>query len=258
MAVAAPRPSLRPRSRIGFRTYSPDGRRVAFESSARAMRTDLAGRGRRLEPDPAHARARGLPGLAPLVAGRPADRLRLAQGEDGHWDVWTIDADGGAPRRLTDRSGRRERAELVARRPLRLLQLRPRGGLRSIWRVPAAGRSRGARHPRRRGILGEVGRRPRRSSSASAAPRGAAHGPAARRRPGAHARRVRTATRASRVRPAGLYYLGCGAGRSRRRRSACAIPATGRDRAPRTGSSGLRGTGFAVSPDGKTILYSER
>ncbi len=93
--------------------FSPDGRRVAFE-------TERSDEGHEIwlanadgsEPVPAHARAGALPRNAPLVAGRPAYRFRLlGRGRAlGHLDDrrrWRLIASADA------RSWRRERTELV-------------------------------------------------------------------------------------------------------------------------------------------------
>ena len=121
-------------------------------------RRDLAGRVRRLEPGPAHPRTGALAGLAPVVAGRPPDRLRFL-GEDGQWDIWTIDTDGGSLRRLTSNPADNNHADLVPDGRFVYFSS-DRTGTQTIWRVPADGRGRRAGDSDRRRALRGGGRRP--------------------------------------------------------------------------------------------------
>ena len=122
----------------GTSRFSPDGRRVAFES----MRS-----GERLEiwlaaPDGSNpvqltrgpGRWQGSPSWSP-------DGRRIAfdsQGEDGRWDLWTIDVDGGAPRKLTQHPGD-ENVPRWSRDGQWISFTSERDGLAGIWRVPADG-----------------------------------------------------------------------------------------------------------------------
>jgi dipeptidyl aminopeptidase/acylaminoacyl peptidase len=76
----------------GSPSWSPDGRRIAFDS----------------------------------------------QGEDGRWDLWTIDVDGGAPRKLTQHPAD-ENVPRWSRDGRWIYFTSERDGLPGIWRVPADG-----------------------------------------------------------------------------------------------------------------------
>ncbi len=120
--------------------FSPDGRRVVFESERSGEARDLARRGRWFEPDASSPTGRG------SCKGRPAGR-RTAGGSPstprartGGYDIWTIDADGASPRRLTQDPGdenlpswsRDGRFIYFAARPEALQGF-------DVWRIPAAG-----------------------------------------------------------------------------------------------------------------------
>ena len=171
-------------------TYAPDGRRFAFESGRAGEANEILDhRRRRNEPDPADARARRLAGLAGLVAGRHAHRLRFARCGRLHG-------------RLGDRTGRPRPAAADARTlrrgdaglvPGRRLDLLPPGSRGRVRPVAAAGiRRRRSRtgHARRRlqgcRIAGRALVRVRAPGRRVAALRAAG-----RRRAGAEPRRVR-------------------------------------------------------------------
>jgi Tol biopolymer transport system component len=76
--------------------------------------------------------------------GSPAwspDGRRIAfdsQSEDRHWDIWTIDVAGGAPRRLTQNPGN-ENVPSWSRDGRWVYFSAEREGKRGVWRIPAAG-----------------------------------------------------------------------------------------------------------------------
>ena len=121
----------------GSSRFSPDGRRVAFESMRSGERTEiwLAGAD---GTDPVQLTRTG------RWVGSPCwspDGRRIAfdaRGEDGHWDIWTIDTEGSDARRLTRDAG----DENVPRwsHDGRFVYFRAEGdGVSGIWRVPATG-----------------------------------------------------------------------------------------------------------------------
>jgi len=81
------------------------GARADRLGTRRRGKRDLAGGGRRLEPGPPHPRAGTLAGLAALVAGRPADRLRFVRGRRpvGRLDDRRRRRDGSTPHVETGR-----------------------------------------------------------------------------------------------------------------------------------------------------------
>ena len=119
--AALPPRSSSPRSPTCIRSTRRTAGGSPSSPIGRVTGGDLAGRCRRVESHAPDARPGPLPGIARLVAGRALDRLRLA-------------GRGRPCRRLDDRRRRlgtapgharprgRHRADLVARRPLHLLQ----------------------------------------------------------------------------------------------------------------------------------------
>jgi Tol biopolymer transport system component len=118
--------------------YSPDGRRIAFES---AREGDVSGvwladadgsNPTRLTRGP--GRAQGSPRWSPTGRTISFD----AKAEDGHWDVWTIGVDGSGPRQLTHRAT--DRGPSSWSRDGRFVYFNSeRTGRQEIWRIPATG-----------------------------------------------------------------------------------------------------------------------
>jgi serine/threonine protein kinase/Tol biopolymer transport system component len=118
--------------------FSPDGRRVAFE-------TDRSGEGDAIwladadgaNPSPL---TRG-PGLHQGSPRWSPDGRRIAfdsLGEDGQFGIWTIDVDGGSPRRLTQGPGD-ENVPSWSRDGRYVYFARGAGGPPDVWRIPVAG-----------------------------------------------------------------------------------------------------------------------
>ena len=105
------------------------------------------------------ARCSRSPGSTPTRASRPTARVSsLTVLRDENWDIWVYDLGRGVSTRLTFDEGRRERADLVARRAAPDLQLGQRGpgralsqARRRLGREPNASPSRDSRNGRHRG-----------------------------------------------------------------------------------------------------------
>ena len=85
----------------GAADFSPDGRRIAFESARSAERMEIwlaSADGSHVEQlTRGPGRWQGSPRWSPDARSIAFD----SRGEDGHWDIWTIAAEGGPPHRLT-------------------------------------------------------------------------------------------------------------------------------------------------------------
>jgi eukaryotic-like serine/threonine-protein kinase len=237
--------------------YSPDGRRIAFIatrgggvpevwlSNADATNPTQLTRG---------------PGSFQVIPAWSPDGRQIAfssQGADSHWDIWTIDAEGGAPRPLTRDPG----DEMVASwsRDGRWVYFSsPRSGTLEVWRIPAGG---GAEERVTHGG----------GSHAEESADGRSllfwrekdeRGPlVAQPLDGGPERTVVDcligwAKQTFRVHAAGIYYRSCGDGPGKNP-IRLLDPATGRSRLLGL-MPGDHGARFAVSPDGRTILYSQR
>jgi Tol biopolymer transport system component len=122
----------------GSARFSPDGRRIAFESLRSGERNEIwlaaadGSNPEQLTRGP--GRWQGSPGWSP-------DGRQLAfdsQAADGHWDIWTIDVEGGTPRRLTRYPGD-ENVPSWSRDGRWVYFYSARDGDREIWRIPATG-----------------------------------------------------------------------------------------------------------------------
>ncbi len=119
---------------------SPDGQRLALEShvAAKETRSGWPRPTGRTRPSSRTGRGcwQGSPRWSP-------DGRRIAFdsfGEDGQWDVWTIDADGGPPRRLTSNPAD-DNLPSWSRDGRFVYFSSDRTGTETVWRVPATGGS---------------------------------------------------------------------------------------------------------------------
>ena len=78
--------------------WSPDGRRIAFNSNRDGKLGGLRDERRRLRRHPPHRQRRCTIQL-PLVARRPAHRVHSTR--DGNWEIYVMNADGSGVTRLT-------------------------------------------------------------------------------------------------------------------------------------------------------------
>jgi Tol biopolymer transport system component len=238
--------------------FSPDGRRVAFESERSGDGHDIW----LADADGTNAvqLTRG-PGL---IQGSPRwspDGARIAfdsQAEDGTWDIWAIDVEGGSPRRLTQGPGN-ENAPSWSRdgRFVYFTASRERSPP-DVWRVPAEG---GAEERVTRGggalayesldgqtlfFMQRFGQGPLLALPLVGGPQ----------------RQLAACVSFFNVGPGAVYYLGCREGPAILGRPEPFLSLVARDLA--TGRERLlgnleqaAGSGLTVSPDGTTVLFTK-
>ena len=234
--------------------FSPDGSRIAFEStrSSDAVEIWVAA------SDGSNARqlTRG-PGL---WQGSPAwspDGRSIAfdsRADDGRWDIWVIDADGGTPRRVTN-DPEDENAPTWSRDGRWIYFSANEPGRRNIFRVPVHGGPRQRVTGEEEVIIGQESADGREliyeqttdaNTPLLAVP--VAGGPA---------RQVVACVasgRHFRVFPNGIYYAEC----SRPEAEFHLLePSTGRDRVLGRVPTRSSANGLAVSPDQKTFLVHQ-
>jgi dipeptidyl aminopeptidase/acylaminoacyl peptidase len=120
--------------------FSPDGRRIAFQSGRSGEREEIwvaaaDGSGAQQET---HG-----PGLFQGTPRWSPDGSRIAfdsLAEDGHWDIWTMDADGGSLRRMTHLPGN-ENSPSWSRDGRWIYFDSDRASAQDIWRIAATGGS---------------------------------------------------------------------------------------------------------------------
>jgi Tol biopolymer transport system component len=236
--------------------FSPDGRRIAFESmrSGERMEIWLAGADGKDPVQLTHG-----PGRWQRSPAWSPDGRRIAfdsQGEDGRWDIWTIDVEAGAPRRLTQDLGDENNPSWSrdGRWVYFSAQHEGKGG---VSRIPAAGGV--EERVVRLDTTGTVG--------AQESPDGrtlffswtysATFGLPLLAQPlaGGPARKLLECVagpRAYTVAEGGVYYAACGQGPDKRLHRLDL--ATGKDSV--IGTLEKYRSSITVSPDGKTILYT--
>ncbi len=233
-------------------SFSPDGRRIAFESgrSGEVQEIWLAQADGSNPVQLTHGPGdwQGTPRWSP-------DGRRIvfdSRGEDGYRDVWWIDVGGGPPRRLT--SGPQHEGLASWSRDGRWIYYRQdRSDGHDIWRVPSAGGP-AERLTRNGGLLaresadGKTLFYTQRDETSPLVSLPLAGGP---ERPVVDC----VLSRSLADGPDGMYYLGC----SPELREAPLYrldPATGRSRLLGKVETGRGLRHLAVSPDGKTILFT--
>ena len=256
-------PVITSTSRDSNPQFSPDGRRVAFESERTGEHEIWLAEADGSSP----WRLTHGPGLMQGSPRWSPDGRRIAfhsRSEEGGYDVWTIDADGASPRRLTQDPG--DESVPSWSRDGRFIYFAarregapPETGSSGVWRVPATGGAE-ERVTREDGYLANESidgktlfflRNARGATPLFA--RSLAGGPERQVAPCVGSAFV--------VAPAGVYALDCWNWIGRQSAAPLFLRdlATGRgrllgklDRA----ASPMALEGFTVSPDGKTILYT--
>jgi Tol biopolymer transport system component len=232
-------------------TFSPDGKRIAFESGRSGEREEIwladADGSNPVQLTHGPGVWQGTPRFSP-------DGRRVvfeSRGEDGFPDVWVIDVDGGVPRRLTD--GRFTNAFASFSRDGKMVYFRDdRADGRDISRVPAEGGT-PERLTRNGGLLARESPDGRSLFYTQQQPTSPIF------RLDLADRRVRRVVDCAQGRsladgPDGMYYLGCD-------QEGDEFPLYRfdvlKERSQRLGylAWGRGNVGVAVSPDAKTILF---
>jgi Tol biopolymer transport system component/predicted Ser/Thr protein kinase len=229
-------------------SFSPDGRRVAFETTRSGETHEIwladadGSNPNQLTRGPGQ---QGSPRWSP-------DGRRIAfnsWGEDGHFGIWTIDVEGGSPRRLTQGPGN-DNVPSWSRDGRYVYFARQADGPSDVWRVPAAGGE--AERVTHRGgffsfesIDGKTLFFMRRMNPSPLLALPLAGGPE---------REVAKCVSIFAVGPAGLYSEECSGGPPP---LFVRDPVTGQGRLLGNLDGAEGGAGLTVSPDGKTILFAK-
>ena len=130
--------------------FSPDGTKVAYESAGSGSESAIWVANRdgsnRVQLTEAVGGGRGSPSWSPDGKWIAYD----GQSEDGHWDIFVVDAAGGQPRRLTTGASD-EIAPSWSRDGKWIYFSSSRTGQTEIWRMPAGGEGKGEQLTDKRG-----------------------------------------------------------------------------------------------------------
>ena len=242
--------------------FSPDGRRIAY-CSARSGDAVEIWLGARTGLDPERL-TRG-PGTWQCSPSWSPDGTRIAfdsRAEDGSWHVWTIGVEGGTPQQITAHAG--DQARPTWSRDGRWIYFMwTRDGIDDIWRTPGPG------GPLERVTHGGSVTAGHESVDGTGIWYKRQLGEAPlffQPLVGGAARLVVPCVAAARfsVGPDGVYYMPCQPAGSRSHDATIRvlIPTTGKERHFGTltevlwPASGRTDGCFAISPDGRTLLYS--
>jgi Tol biopolymer transport system component len=230
--------------------FSPDGRRIAFESRRSGENEIWLAAADGSNPmQLTHG-----PGIAQGTPRWSPDGQRIAfdsQAEDEKWDIWTIDADGGSPRRMTLDPGNKNMPSWS--HDGHWIYFRSdRAGAGEVWRIPATSGS-------EERVTHGGGDLAYKSADGKTLffTRTFADGPLfALPLAGGPERKVLECVplKGFAVGPGGVYHFGCAAD-PRAVPLYLLDPAIGRDRLLGKLEQALPMSGLTVSPDGKTILY---
>ncbi|HKC12129.1 MAG TPA: protein kinase [Vicinamibacteria bacterium] len=230
--------------------FSPDGRRIAFESRRSGENEIWLAAADGSNPmQLTHG-----PGIAQGTPRWSPDGQRIAfdsQAEDEKWDIWTIDADGGSPRRMTLDPGNNNMPSWS--HDGHWIYFRSdRAGAGEVWRIPATSGS-------EERVTHGGGDLAYKSADGKTLffTRTFADGPLfALPLAGGPERKVLECVplKGFAVGPGGVYHFGCAAD-PRAVPLYLLDPAIGRDRLLGKLEQALPISGLTVSPDGKTILY---
>jgi Tol biopolymer transport system component len=236
--------------------FSPDGRRIAFRSGRSGSAAIWVAEADGSQPRQLTSHQwgwQGSPNWSPDGRSIAFD----AHDRDGHVHVWTIPAEGGAPRRVTIEAGD-QTAPTWSRDGKWIYFSDNRAGGRDIWRVPAAG------GPASRVTLTGAGFRAYEAGDGTALLYQPKYGDspllvmpltgAGAPRPLVDCVRAGAFT----IRGHTIWYVACESGSTPPLRSHDMV--TGRDRLLGTLEHfppDTLGVSLAVSPDGKTILFRE-
>ena len=250
-------PVLASSSRDQSPSFSPDGRRVAFESERSLDRDEIW----LADADGTHSvQLTHGPGISQGSPSWSPNGLRIAfdsLGEDGHMHIWTIDADGGPAARLTHGAGDEILPSWSRDGRFVYFASRAKSGPQDVWRVPAAGGAE-ERVTHDGGMLAHESIDGRTLYFLRQAEGGLFRPGGAQLLSlpigGGTERQIVACASGFDVGPGGVYYAECSSEGKPEASLVLWNPATGRDRP--LGKLGAA-SGLAVSPDGRTILYTK-